>query len=83
MVILMKDICYLVNEMENGNIDSITFKYNKILYFISIPLYLGYKYDGKNYIYNFDTIDELINAKVLHDGKSIKEVKMINIVDIK
>ena len=29
------------------------------------------------------SIDELINAKVLHDGKSIKEVKKINIIDIK
>lgn len=79
----MKDIQYLVKEIENGNIDSITFKYNNVLYFISIPLYLGYKYNGKNYIYNFDTIDELMNAKVLHDGKSIKEIKKINIIDIK
>ena len=78
----MKDIYYLVKEIENGNIDSITFKYNNVLYFISTPLYLGYKYNGKNNIYEFDTIDELINAKVLHDGKSIKECKKINIIDI-
>ena len=79
----MKDIYYLVNEIENGSIDSIKFKYNNVLYFISTPLYLGYKYNGKNNIYDFDTIDELINAKVLHDGKSIKELKKINIIDIK
>ncbi len=30
---------------------------------------------------NFDTIEELINTKVLHDGKSIKECKKINIID--
>ncbi len=79
----MKDIYYLVNEIENGNIDSITFKYNNVLYYISIPLYLGYKYNGKNYIYEFDTIEELINSKVLHDGNSIKECSKINIIDIK
>ena len=79
----MKDIYYLVNEIENGNIDNITFKYNNVLYYISTPLYLGYKYNGKNHIYEFDTIEELMDAKVLHDGKSIKEVKKINIIDIK
>jgi len=78
----MKDIYYLVNEIEDGNIDSITFKYNNVLYYISTPLYLGYKYNGKNNIYEFDTIEELINAKVLHDGKSIKECKKIIIIDI-
>ncbi len=40
-------------------------------------------YICKNYIYEFDTIEELINAKILHDGKSIKECKKINIIDIK
>ncbi len=79
----MKDIYYLVKEIENGNLDSITFKYDNVLYFISTPLYFGYKYNGKNNIYEFDTIEELINAKVLHDGKGIKEVKKINIIDIK
>ncbi len=49
----MKDIYYLVKEIENGNIDSITFKYNNVMYYISTPLYLGYKYNGKNYIYEF------------------------------
>ena len=79
----MKDIYLLMQEIENGELDSITFKYNKVNYYISSPLYIGYQYNGKKYIYDFDTVEELINAKVLHDGKSIKEVKIIDIIDIK
>ncbi len=70
----MSDKERFIKELSKKDLNEIEVKYNNIIYGISSFYLLTYKIGDKEFDYEFDTLDELLSAKVLENGLSFNDI---------
>lgn len=78
----MSDKELLIKTLNENNFDEIIFEYKSVRYYLSGWYLLEYEIEGKEMSFEYETIDELLNANDLHDNTNIKnaDIKVLSVV---